>query len=231
MKTVMIVCLSLFLITSCSINKVGEPSFKEGKSYNPIREIRHIKGTVNVRRKSTKNSSVMFKLYDGYEVEIGDTKNGYTEILSDGSHLGYVHHKLLSSPKEDIIQKGIRGYIKQDVKKVFYPELNPKKEPIRNGFFSDTDICKAGISTIFGRPINIMRSNRRNGLIYISYTRGDGTVWKNKCKVNGRIIVWGSENGRWRNGPFDDKVSFTVNGNRIKVTEGSSSSTFNKNEF
>ena len=41
----------------------------------------------------------------------------------------------------------------------------------------------------------------------------------------------GTEEGRWRNGPFDEEVSFTIRGNKITVTEGGSSKTFNKNEF
>ena len=75
-----------------------------------------------------------------------------------------------------------------------------------------------------------MNGEQHGDVIYISYTRGDGTVWKNKCTVRGNIIMWGTEKGRWRNA-FDEVLSFTVIGNSIMVTEGSSSKTFNKNEF
>ena len=88
MKILQKICFVLLLttfLTSClSINK------------RPTKE-RYIKSNnVNVRSESQKNSSVIFQLDKGDRVEIGTTKNGYTEILKDGIHQGFVHEKLIS---------------------------------------------------------------------------------------------------------------------------------------
>ena len=208
MKILQKICFVLLLttfLTSClSINKRST-------------EERYINSNnVNVRSESQKNSSVIYQLYKGDRVEIGPTKNGYTEILKDGIPQGFVHEKLLSftNPRENN-GSSLLGMINQLTS-------SPRFSPI--------DICKSGISKIFGRPPNIMNGEQHGDVIYISYTRGDGTVWKNKCTVRGNIIMWGTEKGRWRNA-FDEVLSFTVIGNSIMVTEGSSSKTFNKNEF
>ena len=174
--------MASFLTSCLSINKRST-------------EERYIKSNnVNVRSESQKNSSVIFQLDKGDRVEIGTTKNGYTEILKDGIHQGFVHDKLLS-------------------------------------FFSDIDICKSGISKIFGRQPNIMNGEQYGDSIYISYIRSDGKVWTYMCLIRGNQIMWGVEKGRLRIGPYDEKIFFTIKGNKITVTEGGSSKTFYKNEF
>jgi hypothetical protein len=203
------ICLVLLMttfLTSCSI--INKRSMKE----------RYIKSNnVNVRSESQKNSSVLFQLDKGDRVEIGPTKDGYTEILKDGIHQGFVHEKLISFSNPWLLDN-----MSHSVNRV-QPDTRPR--------FSSIDICKSGISKIFGRQPDIMNGEQYGDVIYITYTRGDGTVWKNKCTVRGNKIMWGTEEGRWRNGPFDEEVSFTIRGNKITVTEGGSSKTFNKNEF
>lgn len=75
--------------------------------------------------------------------------------------------------------------------------------------------CKALISNLMGRPVDIMASQYPSGgdtnMAFVSYMRNDGTTWKYQCKTDGSTIVWrgvdidgpGSGPGRWRN---EDRV-------------------------
>ncbi len=77
--------------------------------------------------------------------------------------------------------------------------------------FTKSQVCKAGIATIFGRDPLIMKSNVSGDVVLISYVRqNDGTVWENKCKIIDNRILWGSETGRWRTEPENDVVTFSV---------------------
>jgi hypothetical protein len=73
-------------------------------------------------------------------------------------------------------------------------------------------ICKGAISVLFFTPVEDIKVTRRAGeVVYLSYTRkSDGTVWRNKCRIEGTAIIWGSEDGRWRTHSQDEKLSFIL---------------------
>jgi hypothetical protein len=73
-------------------------------------------------------------------------------------------------------------------------------------------ICKGAISILFFTPIDDIKVARREGeVVYRTYTRkSDGTVWRNKCRIEATAIIWGSEDGRWRTDSRDEKLSFTL---------------------
>jgi hypothetical protein len=55
------------------------------------------------------------------------------------------------------------------------------------------------------------KTRREGEVVYLTYTRkSDSTVWKNKCRIEGTAIVWGSEDGRWRTDSGDEKLSFAL---------------------
>jgi hypothetical protein len=70
--------------------------------------------------------------------------------------------------------------------------------------------CKAFIASLMGRPAETMSyqypSDGDMSMVFVSYMRDDGTVWKYQCKTDGQTIVWrgvdvdgpGSGPGRWR---------------------------------
>lgn len=80
--------------------------------------------------------------------------------------------------------------------------------------FDDSQICKAGIATLMGRSPKIMTSKHKEEsnkpLYIIKYNRQDGTNWSFKCNIDGSRINWGSESGRWRNDPLDEKLTFSI---------------------
>lgn len=93
-----------------------------------------------------------------------------------------------------------------------------------------TRICRAAIAAMMGRPVEIINFTEQKGdVIYTTYIRpSDNTAWNNRCRIAGNSVIWSSENGRWRNSPQDEKVTFEVENGTIfihqKYSDGSTSS-------
>lgn len=82
-------------------------------------------------------------------------------------------------------------------------------------------VCRAAIATVMGRDPSIIRVTATNGsIVDVRYTRDDGTVWSNRCRVDSGQVTWAAiENGqpgRWRT---EDNITFSVDGDQITVTE------------
>jgi hypothetical protein len=86
-------------------------------------------------------------------------------------------------------------------------------------------ICKAASAAMFGRDHKIMKLDKvESGIAYVHYIRqDDDTSWAIKCKLIGDQVMWASDNpdssGRWRNDPADDVVKYSIDGNKITITE------------
>jgi hypothetical protein len=75
--------------------------------------------------------------------------------------------------------------------------------------FSEREICKGVISTVMGRPPEIMKTQNSNGDVLVSYVRGsDNTKWRAKCTASVGKAVWGNADGRWRDHSMDPQISF-----------------------
>ncbi|MBI2260282.1 MAG: hypothetical protein HYU62_01255 [Caulobacterales bacterium] len=82
-------------------------------------------------------------------------------------------------------------------------------------------VCRAAIATVMGRDPSIIRVTATNGnIVDVRYTRDDGTVWSNRCRVESGRVTWAAiENGqpgRWRT---EDNITFSADGDQITVTE------------
>ncbi|MCH7916342.1 MAG: hypothetical protein IH856_25445 [Deltaproteobacteria bacterium] len=97
----------------------------------------------------------------------------------------------------------------------------PTVNAAESGTFSKAQICKAGIATVMGRDPGIMKVDRtQGGVIYLSYIRqDDGKKWSYKCKLDGNRIIWGSDTGRWRTHSMDSRLTYSVEGNQIKLVD------------
>lgn len=75
-----------------------------------------------------------------------------------------------------------------------------------------TRICRAAIAAVMMRPVEIINFvSQSNGVIYTTHTReSDGTIWNHKCMINGSSVIWGPENGRWRNTVHDGKITYEI---------------------
>jgi hypothetical protein len=106
-------------------------------------------------------------------------------------------------------------------------------ESTNKGDFTDTQICKAGIATVMGREPKIMTIDRvQTEVIYLSYIRQDDqSKWVFKCKLDGNQIVWGNDDGRWRDNAADSAVRFYVSGKVISIAETFGDGSVTRNSF
>lgn len=90
------------------------------------------------------------------------------------------------------------------------------KDPI-----SGAQICKATIAALMGRSPSVIRIDRTDGdVVFLRYTRADGTKWANRCSVSpsAKRVHWASEPGRWRNLPEDGQVFYSLSDDGGTVT-------------
>jgi hypothetical protein len=78
--------------------------------------------------------------------------------------------------------------------------------------YGRVDLCRATIAAVMGSPIDIIRPDSGDGsVVHTVYGRGDGTVWRNKCKFTGNSIVWAARDGRWRDRrDWDEAIAYEV---------------------
>lgn len=61
-------------------------------------------------------------------------------------------------------------------------------------------ICRAAIAAIMGRDPEIIRVVRTESDVqFLTYARpSDKKRWSNRCRVEGNLVMWAEEPGRWR---------------------------------
>lgn len=82
-------------------------------------------------------------------------------------------------------------------------------------------ICRAAIATVMGRDPSVIRViGSQSGIVDVRYTRDDGTIWTNRCRVEAGRVTWAAvENnrpGRWRT---EDSITYRIEGDEITITE------------
>lgn len=82
-------------------------------------------------------------------------------------------------------------------------------------------VCRATMSAIFGHDISIIKTTGiKDGIASSSYVRpSDGTVWSNRCKIEGNRIIWASDTGRWRTHPMDEVITYSKAGRTLTITQ------------
>lgn len=92
---------------------------------------------------------------------------------------------------------------------------------VDKGSFTDQQICKATIAATMGRNASIIKIDSiKSNVIYLSYNRqDDGKNWAYRCKLDGNKAILASATGRWRTDEYDSKISFSVSGNEINISE------------
>jgi len=98
---------------------------------------------------------------------------------------------------------------------------------------SDQVLCRAAVASLMGRDINTIEVTRTQANItFTAYIRpSDGSVWRNRCRVDGPRIHWGTDVGRWRDHPLDEVVTYEVRGSKLTVRVSMSGSTGSSKVF
>jgi hypothetical protein len=93
--------------------------------------------------------------------------------------------------------------------------------------FTEAQICRAAIGALMMRDPGMISAREAGDLIMLSYVReDDATTWGWKCRVEGRRIQWGSDTGRWRTHPLDEKIFYEVDASgalnvEVRYSDGS----------
>ncbi|WP_090996423.1 hypothetical protein [Pedobacter insulae] len=92
----------------------------------------------------------------------------------------------------------------------------PAKADLIN--FSKSDVARFAISSIMGQSSKNIKVRSENELYYVSYMRkSDSKKFDYKIKIDGNTLVWANVDGRWRDGEYDERISFEETGNRLKI--------------
>ena len=100
--------------------------------------------------------------------------------------------------------------------------------------FSESEVCRAAISTIMGRPVHRVRVEKiaRDGVVFLFYIRAeDRTTWSFKCFTEKNVVTWGNADGRWRVDPLDSTVTFFASDEVLTVTEDYGDGSTKKENF
>lgn len=86
--------------------------------------------------------------------------------------------------------------------------------------FSQEEIAKYTISSIMNQPPEIISVKKDGDIYFVSYSRkSDGEKFDYKVRIDGRNIVWGNSDGRWRDTEYDEKISYFENENRLIIEQ------------
>lgn len=106
-----------------------------------------------------------------------------------------------------------------------------EREAIQKGFVAPSpadanslqptlaQVCRAAIGALMGREPKIINITRQDGdVVFTRYARpGDGTVWENRCRLQGNVVHWATATGRWRTDPAEEVVTYAVTPTRDLV--------------
>lgn len=92
---------------------------------------------------------------------------------------------------------------------------------VDKGAFTDQQICIATVAKSMGRNPSIIKVDSIQGdVTYLSYNRqDDGKHWAYRCKLEGNKAIWASDTGRWRTDQYDSKITFSVSGDKVNISE------------
>lgn len=99
---------------------------------------------------------------------------------------------------------------------------------------SKAEICRAGISTIMGQDFDSIESSDRGDVVEMEYVREvDDSKWQAKCKLADNQIIWGKNDGRWRDTKADGLVAWEYDNTTavLKVMETYGDSVMTEKRF
>jgi len=95
-----------------------------------------------------------------------------------------------------------------------------EKTELPKQLFTETEIAKYTMSAIMDQQPEIINVKDNNGIYFVSYTRkDDGKKFDYKIKFNGKNIIWGNSDGRWRDTQYDEKIKYSKKENKLTITQ------------
>ena len=98
--------------------------------------------------------------------------------------------------------------------------------------FTEKDVAKYIISTIMDQSPSIMKSRKSGSAYSVWYIRpDDGKKFEYEVRINQPNAVWRTADGRWRDGQYDEKITFSEQGNSLVVTQIFSDGSQNSKQY
>jgi len=80
------------------------------------------------------------------------------------------------------------------------------------------EIAKYAIATLMFQHHDNLTVKNEGGIYIVSYFK-DSQQYHCKIKFNQDQIIWGVADGRWREHPMDEKLSYKEVGNKLQITQ------------
>jgi hypothetical protein len=101
-----------------------------------------------------------------------------------------------------------------------HTEIEISKNVVSEKIFSNSEIAKYTISSIMNQPSEIIKVKENNEVFYVSYIRkDDNKKFDYKIKIDKKRVIWGNNDGRWRESKFDEKIIYSEKDSVLKITQ------------
>lgn len=86
--------------------------------------------------------------------------------------------------------------------------------------YTGADVAKFTIATVMLKPAKIISVKKSADIYIVSYTRpSDGQKYVYKVKIEGNRAIWANIDGRWRDTPDDEHLTFAETDEGVKITQ------------
>lgn len=99
------------------------------------------------------------------------------------------------------------------------PEITKIEKVVLKNFTYE-DVARYTMASVMGQAPKIIKAIKNDDLYYVSYTRkSDKQKFEYKIKFDDDKILWANIDGRWRDSKYDEKISFTENGDKLNIIQ------------
>jgi len=98
--------------------------------------------------------------------------------------------------------------------------------------FTEQEVAKYIIATIMDQSPSIIKSRKSGSAYSVWYIRPDyGKKFEYEVRINHPNAVWRTAGGRWRDGQYDEKITFSEQGNSLVVKQIFSNGSQNSKQY
>ncbi|GAB4022515.1 hypothetical protein GCM10028808_70390 [Spirosoma migulaei] len=96
----------------------------------------------------------------------------------------------------------------------------PDTPPVQLKHFTKAAVAKFTMATVMLQPASIISVEKSEDLYIVSYVRpSDSQRFTYKVKIDGNRAIWANIDGRWRDTPDDEYITFNEVGKKLQITE------------
>lgn len=136
------------------------------------------------------------------------------------------------SPKDIDAVDSVASIEKPDSTSVEEVLLTPSAPEGELKNFTKADVAKFVMAAVMSQPVKIISVKQTGGIFAVSYTRrSDGQRFEYKVKFEDNKAVWANIDGRWREDPEDERITFSEMGKKLSILQTFSDGSVDSQEF